>query len=362
MTTERTSLRDTPDTIAELRDLYRSAEARAARLRLLIEAGRDLSSATQEELPAVLAINARRAALFAGYRNGEILFDAGAEGMPLTAPGPGARRVGALVFTGDADPRGIRDEEDREALDMLAQLIAAAVDRAARDGERDRLLAALKERERHLERLVGRIFSAQEDERRYVSRELHDGVAQTATALFRLLDARVVTDGAANAEDRQAADIAKGLVRELRAVIAGLRPSALDDLGLVSAIETLTDELRADGYDVSFATQGDDAWPQVLTTAYFRIAQEAISNIRKHAGEPCKVKVSLDGDAREGRWRLEIRDYGDGMKAIDGKTSLKGQHVGIEMMRERMTALGGALEVVPKSPGVLVTALMETAP
>ncbi len=349
-----------PDTIAELRDLYRSAEARAARLRLLIEAGRDLSSATADELPATLRVNARRAALFAGFQDGEVSFDAGAEGVPLIAPGPDGRRVGTLMLVGEADPGGVRDREDREALDMLAQLIAAAVDRAARDGERDRLLAALREREQHLEHLVGRLFSAQEDERRYVSRELHDGVAQTATALFRRLDARPPAGGEAGSEDAQLAEIAKGLVRELRAVIAGLRPTALDDLGLVPAIKTLAEELQAEGYEVRCSVEGEEGWPHILTTPYFRIAQEALSNIRKHAGGRCKVDVSLRGDAANGRWRLEIRDYGEGLGGRDMTTSFDGRHVGIEMMRERMSAVGGVLKVSPRTPGVAVLAVTET--
>ncbi|MEM8772881.1 MAG: ATP-binding protein [Pseudomonadota bacterium] len=351
----------TPDTVSELRDLYRSAEARAARLRLLFDAGRDLYSAEQDALDAVLKTNARRAALFAGFQDGEIIYDAGAEGVPLIAPGPEGRRVGTLKLIGETDPRGVSDEEDREALDMLAQLIAATVDRKERNAERDRLLAALQEREQHLEHLVGRLFSAQEDERRYVSRELHDGVAQTATALFRRLDARLPVEGDADSEDTQLADIAKGLVRELRAVIAGLRPTALDDLGLVPAIETLADELRTDGYDVTFSKNIEGEWPQILTTAYFRIAQEALSNIRKHAGGKCKVNISLHADAARKRWRLEIRDYGKGFRTQEDRKSLKGQHVGIEMMRERMTAVGGALQVEPQKPGVVITAVTEFA-
>ena len=350
-----------PDTIAELRDLYRSAESRSARLRLLIEAGRDLASAKPEALDQVLAVNARRAALFAGYRDGEISFVCTTDGVPLIAPGPEERQVGTLKLVGRAD-LPVDDHEDREALGMLAQLMAAAIDRAARENERDSLLSVLQEREKRLEHLVSRLFSAQEDERRYVSRELHDGVAQTATALFRRLDARVSTNEQSTCDDANLAEIAKGLVRELRAVIAGLRPTVLDDLGLVPAIETLADELRAEGFDVEFIFEGTAEWPLVLKTAYFRIAQEAISNIRKHAGRSCRVQIALKGDNLKKRWALEIRDFGVGIRSPIEQIASDGQHVGIEMMRERMSAIGGTLEINSMAPGVAVKATKEVSP
>jgi signal transduction histidine kinase len=317
----------------------------------LIDAGQDLAAADASRLPEALAVSARRAAHFAGYRDGKISQDLEAPGVPLIAPGSDARRVGTLLFTGKPEPRGVGDPEDREALGMLAQLIAAALDRAARNKERERLLSALQDREQHLEDLVGRLFSAQEDERRYVSRELHDGVAQTATALYRRLDAE-----ASSGDGRELTGIAKSLVTELRAVIAGLRPTALDDLGLVSAIESLADDLQANGCDVTFRSEGGEHWPAILTAPYFRIAQEALANIRKHAGGPCKVEIDLKGDPSRDAWPLTIRDHGRGI-AVDGLPAAEaGQDVGIEMMRERMTALGGSFEIEPASPGVRVTA------
>lgn len=348
------------DTIAVLRDLYRASEARAARLRLLIEASRDLSSVEPDALERSLATNARRTALFAGFRDGEISLDDTETGLPLIAPGAEARRVGTLKFLGEADPQSAFDEEDREALNMLAQLIGAAVDRAARDKEREALLKALQDREQHLEHLVGRLFTAQEDERRYVSRELHDGVAQTATALYRHLDARLSTRGDADSQDVKLANIAKGLVRELRSVIAGLRPTTLDDLGLVSAIEALADDLKSDGYDVSLSVDVTEDIPQNLTTPYFRIAQEALSNIRKHAGGPCRVEITLAHNELQKRWRLHIRDYGSGLKPQPSQPVSKGQHVGMEMMRERMIAIGGTLDIDAADPGVSIIALVET--
>ena len=351
--------RETTHRASDLRELYRSSEARASRLRLLIEAGRELSTLDQRELLAALAVNARRAAIFAGFRDGSVSFDNSDKGIPLIAPGSEDRRVGTLKLVGDPVRHGMHEQEDREALDMLAQLMAASIDRAERERERDQLLTTLKEREQRLEHLVGRLFTAQEDERRYVSRELHDGVAQKATALFRLLDAQASSKSVEQTEGQRLSKIAKELVGELRAVIGGLRPTVLDDRGLVPAIETLADELRSDGFDVSFSSNVIGEWPQILVTSYFRIAQEALSNVRKHAGGHCKVEVSLSGDVQKNHWRLEIRDHGNGLGVRDQPKPTQGQNVGIEMMRERMTVLGGTLDVIERDVGVSVVAMAE---
>jgi two-component system, NarL family, sensor kinase len=332
------------DTVSALRDLYRASEARAARLRLLMEAGRDLALADNATLEGVLAQSARRAALFAGCREGEVILGADAEGLPLIAPGPERRSVGALRLLREGALEAGADPEDQGALMLLAQLMGAAIDRAARERERDQLLTLLRERERRLEHVVDRLFSAQEEERRRVSRDLHDGVAQTATALFRRLDAAGAGGDEPNARDL--ADIAKSLVQELRRVIGGLRPTALDDLGLVAAIAAMADDLRRDGYAVDLRTEGPDRWPAILETAFFRVAQEALTNVRKHAGGPCKVDVRVSGDPVQRRWDLVIADDGVGF-AHDGSEpgSPDGGHIGLEVMRERMVAIGGGLQI-----------------
>ncbi|MEW6019405.1 MAG: ATP-binding protein [Pseudomonadota bacterium] len=347
-----------PETVGELRALYRAAEARAARLRLLIEAGRDLTSADGATLEAALALAARRAALFAGHADAAVALDPAAEGLPLMAPGAPPRKVGALQFaaSGKASPP---DAEDAEALNMLGQLMAAAIDRTQREQERDRLLDLLRERERRLEAVVGRLFAAQEEERRRVSRELHDGVAQSAGALFRQIEAQ---KGASPTPETlgRLAELAQGLVRELRAAIADLRPTALDDLGLAAAIGALAESLARDGYGVEITTTGPARWPPVLETAFFRVAQEAMSNIRKHAGGLCKVEIALAGAADGDRWRLRIRDWGRGLPSERPAQQGHGEHVGLEVMSERMAAIGGRLSI-SSAPGggVEVVAVLE---
>jgi two-component system NarL family sensor kinase len=323
--------------VAELRELYRSAESRLARLRLVIEAGHDLAVSSSDNLPAVLANWARRTALFLGAMDGEVIFEPSSEGVALFAPGGETRQVGTLVIRPHRDAPLSFDGEDKAALAMLSQLLGAAIDRVGRDLERENLLSLLQEREKRLEYVVNRLFSAQEEERRRVSRDLHDGVAQTASALFRSLESRT---GSKDADVSDLALVAQNLVRELRCVIAGLRPTVLDDLGLAAAVVTLAEGLRADGFDVDCRTDGIQRWPNALETAFFRVAQESVNNIRRHSGGPCHVDIFLIEE--EGTRTLCIRDRGVGFDVAGfSRAGVGGQHIGLDVMRERMSSIGG---------------------
>lgn len=346
--------------VSDLRELYRAAESRSARLRLLIEAGRDLATADRDTLADVLAESARKAALFVGAVEGAVDLSNVDAGVPLIAPGGGGRRVGSLILNGGARSTLATDREDAAAIAMLAQLMGAAVDRIAQEKERERLFTLLQERERRLEDVVGRLFSAQEEERRRVSRDLHDGVAQTASALFRSLESRALQSGDESLESLAA--VSQGLVRELRAVIGGLRPTVLDDLGLRAAISSLLESLVAEGYEVVYSAEGPARWPAILETAFFRVAQEAINNIRRHAGGPCQIEAELVGDPEAGCFRLRIRDHGKGFSEDAFGTMVPlHEHLGLHIMRERMHSVGGAFEVrsIP-GQGVEIAATVTT--
>ena len=349
------------ETVSALRDLYRASEARAARLGLLMEAGRDLAFADAEALPSILSQCARRAALFAGFTQGHVTTTV-VEGIPLIAPGPAARRVGTLVLEGRSGAPLPGDEEDRGALNLLAQLMATAIDRIEQASEREDLLEKLKDRERQLELLVSRLFSGQEDERRRVAHDLHDGVAQTATALFRRLEA--LNEAIPGSEFAGLAPIARSLVSELRSVIAGLRPTVLDDLGIVAAVSSLADALREEGYRVRLRQAGPERWPPVIETAFFRIAQEALTNVRKHSGGPCDIDILLSAEPSGARWELIVSDTGRGFSAETFEGSVKqGENIGLEIMRERMMALRGELDIIANpNGGVEVRAIVERAP
>ena len=151
------------DTIGELKQLYRDAEARAARLRLLSDSGRALAQADATTLDEILAQSANRLAFFLGQARAEVVrAPEGATGLPLPAPGGSGRSLGTVRMEGLSRLSDIAHDEDREAVRLHLELMALACDRVAREGERARLLTALQEREQRLEFVVGRLFAAQE--------------------------------------------------------------------------------------------------------------------------------------------------------------------------------------------------------
>lgn len=335
------------ETIAELRQLYRGSEARASRLRLLSASGRAMAEASDDKIEEVLEHIAVQLAYFVGHTRATVSLDPQAKGIAIPAPGQQAHIVGHIDIDGLSSPNDIVDSDDRETFQMHLEMIGATIDRIHRERERTTLLNTLHEREQRLEYLVGRIFSAQEDERRRVSHDLHDGVAQTATALARMLEGGGLTSNAdIPAADRaKLAAIARDLVTELRAVIAGLRPPLLDDLGLEAAIRSLGDVLSSDGFIVDMRIKCSSCpQPANTETALFRVAQEAVTNIRKHAGHGCRVHISFTS-AQDGSLRLHIEDFGNGCSFApdQGPQDGLGAHVGIDVMRERMAAVGGRL-------------------
>jgi signal transduction histidine kinase len=333
------------ETIAELRELYRAAEARAARLRLLSVSGRELAEAETASLEAVIQRCADRLAWFTGSGSALVMPAGHAGGIAIRAPGPGGAVVAKLSIPGLEAIETLPDAEDREAIRMQIEMMGSTIDRIEREREKTELLRALQERERRLALLLEKVFTVQEEERRRVSHELHDGVAQTATALVRLLE-RAESAGLAAAGPAPAPapkDIARGLVAELRRVIAGLRPTLLDDLGLAAALQSLGEGLEQEGFEVRLALGNADARLGPLAeTALFRVAQEAVSNIHKHAGGPCRVTI----EARLGDDPvvLTIADEGRGpSSATRDHGACAGHNVGIDVMRERMAAMGGKL-------------------
>jgi signal transduction histidine kinase len=132
-------------------------------------------------------------------------------------------------------------------------------------------------------------------------------------------------------------------------LIAGLRPEALDQLGLVGALQTELQALRADGWKVTFR-DGDLAGVRLgeeTEITLYRVAQEALTNVRKHAG-PTSVHVELR--RRIGQVRLTVSDRGRGFDSKSGGPGGPSRHIGLLGMRERVELLGGRF-VLRSAPG-----------
>jgi signal transduction histidine kinase len=195
--------------------------------------------------------------------------------------------------------------------------------------------------------------SAREDERRRLARDLHDGPAQTLAAALFGVDMAVSALDRAPATAREELLAARALVRDalddVRALMTGLRPRLLEERGLVVALNGLAAMPPLWGTEVSVATQGiggDERLPTDVELALFRIAQEAVSNARRH-GAASRVRVSLA--VSRGTAELLIVDDGRGFLCGPGFLWSSGGE-GLPGMRERAELLGGTLRV-ESAPG-----------
>jgi signal transduction histidine kinase len=248
-------------------------------------------------------------------------------------------------------------------------IVSSLTSQAASALENAWLYKELGDRERALQNLVKRLFGAQEEERRRVAYEVHDGLAQVAVAAHQNLQAFARRYAPETEQGRRELDRIIGQVRttvsDARRVIANLRPTALDDLGLAAAISMEVERLKEEGYQVDCEEHlGDERLPREMELALFRVAQEALTNIRKHAGTKW-LKIELR--RRDAEVYLEVRDFGRGFDpaALETLGGRPGERVGFAGMRERVGMLGGELEIQSRpEAGTFVAAiipLMRTA-
>jgi PAS domain S-box-containing protein len=206
-----------------------------------------------------------------------------------------------------------------------------------------------KQLRRNMEYYVNQITRAQEDERRRISRELHDDTAQVLATLSRDLDSLAAGEKKLTGEVKKRLarlhEIADAALEGVRRFSQDLRPSILDDLGLVPALEWLITDLEKSYGIAAKITTGGRRHRLVPETelAVFRIAQEVLSNIRRHS-QASEVEMSLDFSADA--LTLVISDNGRGFDIPDRTSDLAiSGKLGIIGMRERARLVGGTLIV-----------------
>lgn len=198
--------------------------------------------------------------------------------------------------------------------------------------------------DQNLKELSHKTVQHQEEERRRVSRELHDGINQLLVSVkYRLETAmtNIPTTESAHESLAKGGEVLNRAIQEVRRISHDLRPSVLDDLGLLAALNQLLDdfgERSGIAMDVDIQPSQSDISEEVATTLY-RIVQEALSNIEKHA-QATRLTLSLQEDA-EGLF-LCISDNGVG---IGEKNAYARRGIGLRNMRERVEFLGGEFEV-----------------
>lgn len=195
--------------------------------------------------------------------------------------------------------------------------------------------------------------SVREEERHFLAGELHDGPAQSLAAALFGLDLAIAACARSPETAREDLLAARGLLREaldeVRALIAGLRPRLLDERGLVAALQALAAITPLWGPRIAVTARGirdGERLPAGVELALYRIAQEAISNARRH-GEAARVEVMVT--IEPGIARLDVVDDGRGF-APGRAPAVAGRGEGLSGMRERAALLGGALEI-ESAPG-----------
>jgi signal transduction histidine kinase len=252
--------------------------------------------------------------------------------VPMLARG----RVVGVLNIHSKEEQSYRDH-DVVVLSDVANLMARAVENA-------RLYEAL-------EGFAARTVEAQELERRRLAGDIHDGISQRLISLWYHLQAAEDALGAGPDAERLSAELgvskelASEALREARAAISGLRPSVLDDLGLGPSLDSLARSVSGMAVEVDIADER--RLPPHAEVALYRIAQEAVQNVSKHANAS---RLSLTFGPVEGGVRLAVADDGEGVAEDWLAVAEHRGAYGMVGMRERAELIGGRLTVTSR-PG-----------
>lgn len=267
---------------------------------------------------------------------------------------PLTTRTGTLGFLEvyHATPEPFSDDEVF-VVSALAVETAAALENA-------RLYEALRDREERLTQYAAKLVNSQEEERRRISRDVHDGLGQMIVSALQYLQAHEYSlpDGHPREAFQHGMAILQQCVTETRRVMSDLRPSVLDDFGLVIALQQHLDAVAQEaGWQAQCEARGavTRLSPAVETTIY-RVVQEALTNARKHAAsDRVHVGLSRESDTIV----VEVRDWGRGFDLSDVAAKPdRGEHLGLMGMRERVSLLGGRVEI-HSAPGAGTTVRIE---
>jgi signal transduction histidine kinase len=261
------------------------------------------------------------------------------------------------------------DAEDQQVLELLANHAAVAITNArlyqqakeARDRLQvwnEELEAEVERRARQIERqsheLTRRVLQAQEEERKRIARELHDETAQALSTLLINIDLLEFQLPPGRSDAREGIDrlrtLAKRTLDETRALSHDLRPTILDDVGLVAAVEWFADEISHsfDGSVEVKATGSKARLSSETELVLFRIAQEGMTNAAKYS-EAASVRVALDFTRRSAR--LEVSDNGRGFEPSKLAGPSRRGGLGLYGMRERAELIGASLDISSRPGG-----------
>jgi signal transduction histidine kinase len=259
--------------------------------------------------------------------------------LPMRAMGRAQADIGGLLK---------RLGESQAALAALNENLEHEVE--ARNAELSRAYRDLQEKEQHLRELSTRAVGLQEAERRGIARELHDSAAQSLTAIrihLQLMNDLLAGDLGDDARRARLATIAgktMGMVdetvEEIRRAVNQLGPAVLDDVGLEQALERAAEDLaETTGLEVECSVELPATLEAAVETTCYRLVQEALTNVARHAGAS---RVEVHVRPIDAGLCITVRDDGSG---FDVESARRGPSRGLVGMHERIELLGGSLRI-----------------
>ena len=239
----------------------------------------------------------------------------------------GAKALGVLNVNRSSEP----SEAQVAYLRVLAYQAAFAVERAALYAD--------------LQAFTGQALSQEEESRRHIARELHDGLAPGIVSAYGILQ----NPGKTEVDIKRATDLLRKAIQETRTIIGSVRPATLEDLGLAGAISSAATEIAAEvGWEIEEDIDEVGPLQPYAEAALYRTAVEALLNAKRHAdARRVKVRMRLD----EGYIEIVVADDGQGFAHEQwGEAAAKPGHFGLLGMRERIGLLGGVCKIASK-PG-----------
>jgi len=261
-------------------------------------------------------------------------------GVELLCPIRSKGKLVGILALGSKQSDTPYSDEELSLLMTMANEAGVVVENAS-------MLDSLKAQQIQVEQLLAQVVQAQEEERNRISIDLHDSVAQWLVgASYRLqtFDQIFSEDKKARRELADMEDTVSKSLKELRRVVVGLRPPALDELGLTHALRQSLDDLKDDSLECKFNVEGTPIrLPSSMEIAVYRMCQETLSNIRKHSQAS---KVNLFLQFQEDRLNVEIRDNGRGFDLYQTLNSaISAGHMGLLGMKQRAEMLGGDINI-----------------
>ncbi len=260
------------------------------------------------------------------------------------AGGPRRHEGWWLIPVADEGVLGLGGGPDVSGSFLLG--VAEVVTATAQGG---RLRRSLEEKETQRSRLLQALLTAQEEERGRIARDLHDQIGQSLTAMLLGLDRQLersapAADGARD-ELRRLRSLTAVTLADVRRIALDLRPSVLDELGLAAALRRFARELHERyGIAVTVLVEVPERLPAQVETVLYRVAQEALTNVVRHArAAEASIVVTVAG----GFVQLVVEDGGVG---FDPTALAPAERIGLIGMRERLELLGGGLRL-ESAPG-----------